>query len=63
MARKRKAFSGLAPVANIPWGVDLAEQMHSWATVNDSVVGDDEGVLFLLLGEEGVRESLVPVTV
>ena len=48
-------------MANIPWGVDLAEQMHSWATVNDSVVGD-EGVL-LLLGKEGVRESLVPVTV
>ena len=49
-------------MANIPWGVDLAEQMHSWATVNDSVVGD-EGVLCLLLGKEGERESLVPVTV
>ena len=56
VARKRKALSGLAPVPKIPFGVAVAEQIHSWATVNASV---DDGDLLLL----GVRESLVPVTV
>merc|ERR1719469_730409 len=37
VATRRNAFSGLAPLAKMPFSVALAEQMHSWPTVKLSV--------------------------